>query len=82
MLGKLSRKKDMNNGLSLRALLLILFALLTAAIMGVIWMTNLLYPQYYKVDVKAKTKEFYSLFYNRKLTDAEVNEILATSLRK
>lgn len=51
-------------------------------IMGVIWMTNLLYPRQYKVDIKAKTKEFYSLFYNMKLTDAQVNEILATSVRK
>ncbi len=51
-------------------------------IMGVIWMTNLLYPEYYKVDIRAKTKEFYSMFYSRKLTDAEVNEILATSVRK
>lgn len=50
-------------------------------VLGVMWMANLLYPKQYKIDIKAKTKEFYALFYHRKLTDAEVKEILATSLR-
>ena len=50
-------------------------------IMGLIWMTNLLYPHYYDVDIKARTKEFYELFYNRKLSDGDVDEILKTSVR-
>jgi iron complex transport system substrate-binding protein len=51
-------------------------------IMGVVWLRQLLYPQYFKADLGRATKEFYQLFYHRKLTGPEVNEILQNSIRK
>ncbi len=51
-------------------------------IIGIKWLSNLLYPEYFKYDIKKETKEFYKLFYQRALTDAEVDDILKNSLRK
>jgi iron complex transport system substrate-binding protein len=45
-------------------------------VLGSLWLGNLLYPDIYKYDMKAKTKEFYAKFYHYKLTDKEVNELL------
>lgn len=49
---------------------------------GIKWLANLLYPDYYKYDIRKETQEFYQLFYQRTLTDAELDEILANSVRK
>ena len=50
-------------------------------IIGIKWLANLLYPEHFKYDIKKETKDFYKLFYNRVLTDGEVDDILKNSLR-
>jgi len=45
-------------------------------IIGVKWLANLLYPNYFKYDLKEETKVFYQKFYHIKITDREVEEIL------
>jgi iron complex transport system substrate-binding protein len=48
-------------------------------IIGVKWLANLLYPDYFKYDMRQETKEFYQKFYHRALTDQELDEILANA---
>lgn len=48
-------------------------------IMGEKWLGNLLYPDYYKYDIKADTKEFYDKFFHIKITDDQYKEITANS---
>ncbi|MGI6712714.1 MAG: ABC transporter substrate-binding protein [Bacillota bacterium] len=45
-------------------------------VLGSLWLANLLYPDVYKYDIKAKTKDFYQKFYHYNLSDKEVNELL------
>ncbi len=42
-------------------------------LLGVRWLGNLLYPEVYSYDMAQTAKEFYSLFWNAELTDAEAN---------
>ena len=51
-------------------------------IIGIVWLGNLLYPDVFDYDVRAETKEFYDIMYNKKLTDKEVDELLAKSTIK
>jgi iron complex transport system substrate-binding protein len=51
-------------------------------ILGIRWLANLFYPDVFRYDIPADTKEFYWKFYHRKLTDAEVAELLAQAVRK
>lgn len=46
---------------------------------GLQWLTNLLYPEEYDIDIVETTKEFYGLFYHRDLTDDRVKELLGNS---
>lgn len=46
-------------------------------ILGAKWLGNLLYPDYYKYDMKAETKEFYDKFFHIKITDQQYNEIIS-----
>ncbi|MDO4443246.1 MAG: ABC transporter substrate-binding protein [Slackia sp.] len=46
---------------------------------GLQWLTNLLYPEAYDIDIVETTKEFYSLFYHRDLSDDQVKELLGNS---
>lgn len=46
---------------------------------GLQWLANLLYPEAYDIDIVETTKEFYSLFYHRDLTDDQVKELLGNS---
>ncbi len=48
----------------------------TNRIIGIYWLGNLLYPNLYPVDITEKTKEFYSLYYNYELTDADAARVL------
>ncbi len=50
--------------------------------LGIIWLSNLLYPEYFDFDVKTEVKKFYKLFYHRELTYNEIDEILAESIVK
>ncbi|KNF08687.1 ABC-type Fe3+-hydroxamate transport system, periplasmic component [Gottschalkia purinilytica] len=49
-------------------------------ILGIKWLGNLLYPEYFKGDIKSDIKEFYEKFYHHKLTDEEINEILQNAI--
>ena len=52
-----------------------------ARLLGIRWVGNLLYPDLYQYDMKAKVKKFYKLFYHLDLTDAQFQELTARSLR-
>ena len=43
---------------------------------GMQWLCNKLYPDYYNIDMVQTTKDFYSLFFSVTLTDDEAKEIL------
>lgn len=45
-------------------------------ILGILWLGNLLYPQYYTYDITEVITETYNTLWNCELTDAEINEIL------
>ncbi|EGW37556.1 ABC transporter substrate-binding protein [Desulfosporosinus sp. OT] len=49
-------------------------------VLGIEWLGSELYPDYVKVDMKQETKEFFSLFFNQKLTDEQVIELLKRSV--
>lgn len=51
-------------------------------VLGIQWVANLLYPEAYDVDMVDVTKEFYSMFYHRDLTDDQAKEILGNSYAK
>jgi iron complex transport system substrate-binding protein len=51
-------------------------------ILGLVWLANLLYPDYFKVDIRAEVKKFYALFYHKNLTDAELDKVLLNAVRK
>ena len=50
--------------------------------LSLIWLTDLLYPDYCDYDVKAEVVEFYRLFYGCELTDAQYAEITAEAFLK
>lgn len=51
-------------------------------ILGIQWLSNLLYPDYYKCDIKNETKYFYKNFYNKDLTDSQIETLLKNAIRK
>ena len=50
--------------------------------LSLIWLTDLLYPDYCDYDVKAEVLEFYRLFYGAELTDAQYEEITAEAFSR
>jgi iron complex transport system substrate-binding protein len=50
-------------------------------ILGVRWLGNLLYPDLYECDMKAEITKFYRVFYHMELTEAQLQELTAHSLR-
>ena len=46
-------------------------------ILGMQWLANTLYPEYFPIDMKEKTREFFKLFYDRDLTDLEIEELIS-----
>ncbi len=48
--------------------------------MGLIWVTELLYPEVADYDVHKEAVKYYELFYHGKLTDAQFNTLVANSL--
>jgi iron complex transport system substrate-binding protein len=50
-------------------------------IMGVLWMGNLLYPDYFPLEIREETRTFYQLFYNKTLTDEEINTLLMGAVK-
>lgn len=51
-------------------------------IIGIKWLSNLIYPEVFKYDMIAETREFYSLFYHCSVTDAQINDLLSQSTYK
>lgn len=51
-------------------------------LLGVRWLGNLLYPQYYDCDMVAETQRAYRLLWGCELSDAEVTELLSRSTLK
>lgn len=51
-------------------------------IMGIKWTAQVLYPEIFNYDMRKETKEFYKLFYNHDLTDAELDGLLSRSVEK
>jgi iron complex transport system substrate-binding protein len=50
-------------------------------ILGLTWLANLVYPDFYNVDIHLETRKFYALFYHKKLTDAELDKVLCNAVR-
>ena len=48
-------------------------------LLGVWWLGNLLYQQYYDYDIAAKTQEAYKLLWNYDLSDEQVQSLLETA---
>lgn len=51
-------------------------------IVGIRWLAELLYPDYYDYDVADETKKFYSMFWHYELSDGEVEAFLERSILK
>jgi len=45
-------------------------------LIGIKWLAQTLYPDYYNLDIKNEIKRFYQLFYNINLTDEQIDKIL------
>lgn len=45
-------------------------------VIGLRWLSNLLYPNRMNLDMRAETRRFYELFYFKKLSDSECAELL------
>lgn len=45
-------------------------------VLGAEWLANLLYPDYVKIDIKKEMKTYYEKFFNVKLTDEQIDNIL------
>ncbi|MEZ7195356.1 ATP-binding cassette domain-containing protein [Pseudodesulfovibrio karagichevae] len=50
-------------------------------LMGLIWLTHLLYPEWFGWDLVRETREFYKLFYRMDLGPKQVETLLGPSLR-
>lgn len=48
-------------------------------IIGIKWMAHLLYPSLFPYDMRAETRKFYATFYHVQLSDAQLDQILATA---
>ena len=50
--------------------------------MGMIWVTQLLYPEQAQYNVYDETAKYYNLFYHSQLTEDQYKELVANSLLK
>jgi len=50
-------------------------------IIGIKWLANTFYPDRFHDDMRAETRKFYKLFYHRDLTDAELSQLLAQTVK-
>jgi iron complex transport system substrate-binding protein len=48
----------------------------TNRILGTLWLAQLLFPEVYHIDLEAATEEYFTIFFHRDLTDAELREVL------
>ena len=48
-------------------------------VLGILWLGNLVYPEYYDFDIVEKAQEFYRLFFRYELTAEETRGLLANA---
>lgn len=48
----------------------------TNRILGALWLAQLLYPDLYHIDLEAAAREYFTIFFHRDLTDAELREVM------
>jgi iron complex transport system substrate-binding protein len=48
-------------------------------VLGILWLGNLVYPEYYDFDMTEKAQEFYKLFFRYALSTEEAQELMARS---
>ena len=51
-------------------------------VLGIYWLGNLLYPELYDYDMVAEAQTFYRLFWHYELSEAEAEQLLASSTLK
>jgi iron complex transport system substrate-binding protein len=51
-------------------------------IIGLKWLANLFYPESFHYDMRKETREFYKTFYHVQLSEAQLNEVLSTAMKK
>lgn len=51
-------------------------------VLGIKWLSNLLYPDVFPYDMVKETKDFYKLFYHCDVTDGQVKDLLSKSTFK
>ena len=51
-------------------------------LLGIKWLSNLLYPDVFQYDMETEAREFYRLFYHCEITDPQMEELLAKSTNK
>lgn len=50
-----------------------------ARVLGAVWLTDLLYPDYMDMDIRTEIRNFYRVFYRYALTEQEIDRILRKS---
>lgn len=48
-------------------------------LIGIKWLAETLYPNYYNLNIKNEIKDFYQVFYNISLKDEQIDEILSNN---
>jgi iron complex transport system substrate-binding protein len=51
-------------------------------IIGILWLAKLFYPDRFAYDLRGETRRFYKIFYQVDLSDAQLNALVATAVRK
>jgi len=51
-------------------------------IIGIKWLANLFYPDLFHYDIRNETRKFYKLFYQLDLSDAQLDQVLSTAVRR
>jgi len=50
-------------------------------IIGIKWLANLFYPEIFPYNMRNETRHFYETFYHLRLSDSQLDQLLATSTR-
>jgi iron complex transport system substrate-binding protein len=50
-------------------------------IIGIKWLANLFYPEIFRYDIRQETRRFYETFYHVRLTETQLDELLATAVK-
>ena len=51
-------------------------------IIGLKWLANLFYPNLFHYDMRKETRNFYQTFYHVQLSEAQLNQVLLTAVKK